>query len=113
MNWKAVFENPTSAMQEGKKKALLAKPVRFRGRQMTKAQMVEEMVRMGGRLKVDHFPKHIFNRSAFNRMGYAEQAEYEKKMKVKMPFAVQLEDGSFFEITQTEAELFKSLGGAT
>lgn len=100
-------------MQEGRKAALLAKPVRFQGRQMTKAQMVEEMVSRGGRLKVDHFPKYVFNRSAFNRMDWAEQRDYEKKMKTKMPFAVQLEDGTFFELTQTEAEYFKSLGGAT
>lgn len=99
------------AMEEGRKKALLAKPVRFRGRQMTKAEMIEEMVRLGGQLLLDRFPKYVFNRHTYNRMDHAEQVEYEKKMKIKMPFAVQLADGSYFEITQTEAEYFKSLSG--
>ena len=100
------------AMQEGRKKSLLAKPVRFQGRQMTKAQMIEELVRQGGRLRADHFQKHVFNRTTFNRMNGDEQAEYAKKMKLKMPFAVELGDGTYFEITQTEAEYFTSLGGS-
>jgi hypothetical protein len=98
-------------MDEGRRKALLAKPVRFEGRQMTKAQMIEEMVRRGGMLKPDRFPKYDFSRTKFNRMGRDEQAAYEEKMKIKMPFAVELPNGVFFEITQTEADYFKSLGG--
>ena len=99
-----------SAMTEGKKKSLLAKPVVYRGRHMTKAKMVEEMVAGGGALREDHFPKYTFNRSVFNRMSNAEQVEYDKKMKTKMPFAVEMPDGTFFEVTQTEAEYFRSLG---
>lgn len=101
----------SAAMDEGRRKALLAKPVRFEGRQMTKAQMIEEMVRRGGMLKPDRFPKYDFSRTKFNRMGRDEQAAYEEKMKIKMPFAVELPNGVIFEITQTEADYFKSLGG--
>lgn len=98
-------------MQEGRRRALLAKLVRFEGRQMTKAQMIEEMVRRGGVLKPDRFPKYDFSRTKFNRMSGGEQAAYEEKMKIKMPFAVELPSGTIFEITQTEADYFKSLGG--
>lgn len=101
----------SAAMDEGRRKALLAKPVRFEGRQMTKAQMIEELVRRGGALKLDRLPKHVFSSRAYNKMGYAEQRAYDEKMKIKMPFAVQLPNGVFFEITQTEADYFKSLGG--
>jgi hypothetical protein len=74
--------------------------------------MIEETVRLGGVLKRDRFSKYVFSRSAFNRMDYAEQKKYEEKLKTKMPFAVELPSGSFFEITKTEADYFLSLGGS-
>jgi len=76
---------------------------------MTKAAMLEEMARAKGVLLSNHFKKHVFNRTAFNRMGNNEQVEYEKKLQIRMPFAVQLPDGGFFEITKTEAEHFLAL----
>jgi hypothetical protein len=108
---KALAAAGASKLQEGKKKALLAKSITFLGHLMTKAQMIEEMVRQDGLLKVDRFSKYIFSRSAFNKMDYAEQKAYDEKLKTKMPFAVELPNGAFYEITQTEAEYFKSIGG--
>ena len=108
---KAMAAASQSKMTEGKKKALLLKPINFRGRLMTKGEMIEEMVRQGGVLKADHFPKYVFSRTAFNRMDGYEQQAYEEKLKTKMPFAVELPDGSFFEITKTESEHFLAAGG--
>jgi hypothetical protein len=101
----------TSKMAEGKRKYLLAKKVSFKGQEMTKEQMIELLVRNGGRLRQDHFPKYHFSRTTFNRMDNAEQRQYEEKLKIKMPYGVQLPDDSYYEITKTEAELFLSLGG--
>lgn len=100
-----------SKMQEGKKAWLLDKEINYRGSRMTKRQMIEMLVRSEGQLKRDQFPKYIFSRAAYNRMDYNEQRQYEEKLKTKMPYAVQLPDGSYYEITQTEAEYFLSLGG--
>ena len=102
---------PVKPMQAGRRKALLAKQIRFDGRTMTKAQMIEEVVRQGGVIKRDHFPKYVFSRSAFNRMDAAEQRAYDEKLKTKMPFAVQLPSGTFFEVTQTEADYFAEVAG--
>jgi hypothetical protein len=98
-------------MAEGKRKYLLAKKVRFKGQEMTKEQMIELLVRNGGRLRQDRFPKYHFSQTTFNRMDNAEQRQYEEKLKIKMPYGVQLPDDSYYEITKTEAELFLSLGG--
>jgi hypothetical protein len=99
------------ARDAGRKRALLSKPVRFQGRQMTKAQMVEEMIRQGGVLKIERFPKYTFSRSTYNRLDFAEQKKYDEKMKTRMPFAVELPNGSYFEVTQTEADHFRRNGG--
>jgi hypothetical protein len=99
-------------MMEGRVKSLLSKPVKFEGRTITKGQMVESMVRSRGMLRVDSLPKHIFSRAKFNRIeNEAQRIEYEEKLKTKMPYAVELPDGTYYEITQTEAEYFLSLGG--
>lgn len=98
-------------LQKGRREALLAKPVIFQGRQMTKAQMIDEMARQGGTLKLDRLPKYVFSSRAYNKMDYAAQRAYDEKMKTKMPFAIQLPSGTFFEVTATEAEYFKSVGG--
>ena len=98
-------------MAEGKRKYLLDKKVRFKGQEMTKEQMIELLVRNGGRLRQDHFLKYHFSRTRFNRMDHAEQRQYEEKLKIKLPYGVQLPDDSYYEITKTEAEFFLSLGG--
>jgi hypothetical protein len=103
----------TTKMTEGKRKYLLAKKVLFKGREMTKEEMIALLVQNGGRLRQDHFPKYHFSRTTFNRMDNAEQRQYEKKLKIRMPYGVQLPDDSYYEITKTEAELFLSLGGPT
>ena len=53
----------------------------------------------------------FFSRSAFNRMNAAEQRAYDEKLKTKMPFAVELPSGTFFEVTQTEADYFAEVAG--
>lgn len=100
-----------NARDEGRKRALLAKSVKFHGQVMTKAQMMEALARQGGVLKRDRFSKYVFSRRAYNRMDAAEQRAYDLKMQTKMPFAVELPDGTYFEVTQTEAEYFTSVGG--
>lgn len=101
-----------NARDEGRKRALLAKQVTFRGRVMTKAQMMEALAQQGGVLKRDRFLKYVFSRSAYNRMDAAEQRAYDLKMQTKMPFAIELPDGVYFEVTQTEADYFTRIGGA-
>ena len=100
------------ARDAGRRRALLAKQVKFRGNVMTKAQMMEALARQGGVLKRDHFSKYVFSRSAYNRMDADEQRAYDAKLKTKMPFAIELPDGSYFEVTQTEADYFAGVGGS-
>lgn len=109
-----VEQNPSDGpMRQGKIDALLAKSITFEGRLLTKRAWIEELVRRGAALKLDRYSKHVFSRTKYNRMDHAEQRAYDEKMKEKMPFAAELPDGTFYEITKTEADYFKSLGGQT
>jgi hypothetical protein len=104
-------EVSASKMQEGRIKALLAKPVTFRGSRTTKGRMVEAMVTGGAILKVDRYPKYQYSRTVFNRLDGQAQRDYEEKLKIKEPYVAEFPDGTFYALTQTEAKYFLSLGG--
>lgn len=102
----------TTKMQEGRRNALLDKEVRYMGVVITKRTWLECMHKEGAVLVLETFPKYIFNRTAFNRMGYAEQKAYDLKLQTKMPYSLEEQDGTYREITKTEADYFAGLKAA-
>ena len=55
--------------------------------------------------------KTKYSRTRFNRMDYAEQQEYEKRLNTKVPcYELHLVDEYFYDITKIEYDYFLTLG---
>lgn len=111
----AKLQAPIAALRAGRHAALLAKPIRWNGSVMSKAQMIEALAREGYTLHATIRPRYHFDRTAFNRMDYREQTAYEARLKetvLQWIACAPGESGKFYELTQTEAAHFHSVGGA-
>jgi len=105
------FGDNLSPMHKGKAVSALTKLIRFNGRVVTKAKMIEEMVRDGYTLEKTTMPKYVFNRRQYNRMDNNEQRQYMKKQEqTKEQWVAHAPDDSgYHELTVTEAQYFRSL----
>lgn len=78
----------------------------------SKGERLEKAKAEGWVVEQDEKPSVKYDRSKYNRMDWAEQQEYDKKLnkmvpeyKLKRPGG----DGSYYEITKTEFEYFNKL----
>ncbi len=97
-----------SVAQAARRDALLDARVDHNGVTKTWRQLVEEGIRRGGELGVAFRTNPDLTRTAFNRMGNAEQDAWEKKQKekgLKPVFRVGTdEEGTFVEVNKTVFE---------
>jgi hypothetical protein len=101
-----------STLNAAKAAKMLATPMSFENRIITRATWLECLAERGYKLRKKVVPKYTFNRVLFNRMGGGGQQEaYDKKMK-ETKEALQLnapDDSEYFDICPTEADYFKQV----
>lgn len=77
---------------------------------MTRAEWLKLAISKGASSETKQVPSVEYNRTKYNRMNGWEQEEYEKKMKImKTDYRIKFPDGTFYSVSKTEHEHFKSL----
>ncbi len=99
-------------LQEHKAEATLSKVLSYPEGVMTRKEWVKLQHGKGATVKEALKSKTMFDRRKFNRMNYAQQEEYEKKVNTLVPcyelYCIPTE-GGFYDITKAEYDYFQTL----
>lgn len=103
-------EPAKKTIQEYKIESTLKVKVRYSEGIMTRAEWCELQKRNGANVQEVQKSKTKYNRVKYNRMGPAEQEEYERKLNTLVTcYELHLPSGCFYDITKAEYDYFNSL----
>jgi len=102
--------NNLTKANEAKAAKALQKLISYKGNTITRAEWLEMMKNKGATTKEAFKCKTQWNRTKFNRLTGAEQAEYERKLSEKtVCYELHLLEGSFYDIDKFEFDYFNRL----
>lgn len=79
---------------------------------MSRKDFIQYLKNNGGTVKKEEVQAVLWNRRKFNSMNWEEQKNYEKRMNDKKTIYkafLNVDGGTYWKVTKTEFEFFKSL----